>query len=130
MKERIMKTLMLMMATLGMMLAWTGESQAADPVAKCKVCHTFDKGAPNKTGPNLFGVFGRKAGMAEGFNYSPVMKTHAWTWDEEHLRKWVCNSPEAAKEFSGDSSARVRMPPQRKCGADADAIIAFLKTLH
>lgn len=125
-----MKTLMLMMATLGLMLAWTGESQAADPVAKCKVCHNFDKDGPNKVGPNLFGVFGRTVGIKEGFHYSPVMTSHAWTWDEAHLRKWVCNAPEAVKEFSGDASARVRMPPLHKCGADADAVIAYLKALN
>ena len=36
----------------------------ADPVkgqkvaAKCKACHTFDKGGPDRTGPNLWGIFG------------------------------------------------------------------------
>jgi cytochrome c len=59
-----------------------------------------------------------------------VMETHAWTWDEEHLRQWVCDSNKAAKKFSGDASAHVRMPAQHLCGAKADAVIAYLKTLH
>ena len=34
---------------------------------QCKSCHTVDKGGANGIGPNLFGMFGRKAGATEGF---------------------------------------------------------------
>ena len=30
--------------------------------AQCAACHTTAEGGPNMTGPNLYGVFGRKAG--------------------------------------------------------------------
>jgi cytochrome c len=43
-------------------------------VALCKVCHSFDKGAPSPIGPNLYGVVGRKIASLEGFNYSPAIK--------------------------------------------------------
>lgn len=124
-----MKRMIVMLAAAGLLLAWAGEAQAAVPEAKCKVCHTLNKDGINKTGPNLFGVYGSKVGMKEGFHYSPVMKTHGWTWDEAHLREWVCDANKAAKKFSGDASAHVRMPAQHLCGNKADAIIAFLKTL-
>jgi len=124
-----MKRSMLMLAAIGLMLAWSGESQAATPVGKCMACHSFDKGGPNRVGPNLFGVYGRTVGIKEGFRYSPVMTKHAWSWDEAHLKKWVCDAKEAVKEFSGDASARVRMPPMHMCGEKADPIIAYLKTL-
>ena len=39
----------------------------------CGVCHTAEKGAPNKIGPNLFGVVGRKSATAPGYMYSPAM---------------------------------------------------------
>lgn len=55
--------------------------------AKCKSCHTVDSGGPNGTGPNLFGVVGRKPGGHGGFAYSPAMAAYGgahaqWTYDE------------------------------------------------
>ena len=35
--------------------------------AQCRSCHTTAQGGPNMTGPNLWGVFGRKAGGLDGF---------------------------------------------------------------
>ena len=43
-------------------------------VAKaCMACHDFAKGGPNRAGPNLWGVVGRKHGSAAGFAYSEAM---------------------------------------------------------
>src|SRR4051794_28980620 len=38
--------------------------------ALCRSCHTIAQGGGNMTGPNLFGVVGRRAGSLPGFNYS------------------------------------------------------------
>ena len=35
------------------------------------------------TGPNLWGIFGRKAGSKAGFNYSDDLKNAGWTWDAD-----------------------------------------------
>ena len=55
----------------------------ADTFKKCAACHTDAKGAPNKVGPNLWGVIGRPVGQSAGFAYSDAVKAKGgnWTWD-------------------------------------------------
>jgi cytochrome c len=57
--------------------------------ARCKICHSVQAGAPSPVGPNLHGVFGRKAGSVEGFNYSEAMKNSGIVWDDETLTKYL-----------------------------------------
>jgi len=60
-----------------------GEEQSK----KCASCHTFTNGGANGTGPNNWGVVGRKPGGHPGFAYSSAMtdfgaKHPAWNYDE------------------------------------------------
>jgi cytochrome c len=57
--------------------------------AQCRSCHTTAQGGPNMTGPNLWGVFGRKIGSQDGFAYSDGVKAAGFTWDAAHLDTWI-----------------------------------------
>lgn len=68
----------------------SGDAKAgADVFKRCAVCHANTKDAPNKLGPNLFGVMGRKAGTYPGFNYSPAMKNSGIAWTEEKMEAYI-----------------------------------------
>lgn len=117
---------------LAMIFAGTvaaGGAQAADAGAgktvfnRCAICHSNTKGAPNKIGPNLFGIVGRKAGTAPNFSYSGAMKNSGITWNATKLDVYLTHPaqvvPGTRMAFAGISNAQQR--------ADLIAYLATLK---
>lgn len=56
---------------------------------RCHICHTLEAGGRNGTGPNLHGLFGRKAGAVEHFAYSTAMRDSGIVWDQATLEKYL-----------------------------------------
>lgn len=77
--------------------------------ALCRSCHTITEGGPDMTGPNLFGVMGRRAGTKPGFNYSEAVRNAGFVWDGPHLNTWLehpqTTLPGTRMTFAGMPSA-------------------------
>lgn len=57
--------------------------------AMCTACHSRDAGAPQRMGPNLHKLVGRKAGSNPGFDYSPALKASDISWDAKQLDAYL-----------------------------------------
>lgn len=79
---------------------------------QCAGCHTFVADDFDKSGPNLHGVVGRKAGTANFSGYSDALKASAVTWDSATLERWIANpaalAPGTTMPFAGLPDAEAR----------------------
>jgi cytochrome c len=73
------------------LLASSSAEKGEQAAKKCASCHTFNKGGPNRVGPNLWGVLGRDKAGYPGFNYSAAMKNAKGAWTYEDLNKYLHN---------------------------------------
>ena len=75
----------------GTVSAQSGEASRGERLfnQQCKTCHTVDKGGANGLGPNLFGLFGRKAGETGSFASSEGIKKSSITWDDASLAEYL-----------------------------------------
>jgi cytochrome c len=100
---------------------------AADPKAgeqrarACVSCHSFEKGGPNKVGPDLWDIVGRKKGSHAGFAYSDGLKNAGGEWSYEDLFKYLANP---AGMIQGSKMA-FRLPSAEQRAQ----VLAYLRTL-
>ncbi|MFI0394791.1 c-type cytochrome [Paracoccus jiaweipingae] len=100
---------------------------------KCKACHMIqdadgkDIVKGGKTGPNLYGVVGRKAGSEEGFKYSDALiklGESGEVWTEEDLAAYMTDPNKYVEDKIGDPKAKTKMTFKMK--KNQDDITAFL----
>ena len=63
-------------------------ARGAEVYRRCMACHSIDH---DLVGPHHAGLFGRKAGSVEGFNYSPAMRNSGIVWNEQTLDVFLKN---------------------------------------
>jgi cytochrome c len=107
---------------IAVLLASADVDKGKSIAKQCQSCHTFEKGGPNRVGPNLYGIVGDERGKDRGgFNFSAAMKAKGGEWSFDELNKFLTSPrgyiPGTAMTFAGISNDQQR----------AD-VIAFLRT--
>jgi cytochrome c len=102
------------LAAIGPLLAKADPQKGQQLTTVCQVCHTFDKGGPNKIGPNLWNVVGQPIGEDRGgYSFSDALEKHkGQKWDPEKLNEWLDNPQHFAQgtkmTFAGFPQAQDR----------------------
>jgi cytochrome c len=120
MKAALLLTSSLLVAGQAHADAQLGERLAR---ASCTQCHSFTRGDGHGVGPNLFGLLGRPAAVAPGFEFS---KPHAdalkgKTWDAALLERWLTDTQSVAP---GSGMVYFQDDPAKRA-----ALIEYLQTL-
>ena len=95
----------------------TADDGASLYQAKCGSCHSI---AASKIGPAHRGVFGRRAAMVPGYQYSPALRAANITWDARTLDQWL----QAPQKLVKGSKMYLAVPDPRQ----RDAIIRYLQS--
>jgi cytochrome c len=112
--------------TLLASVSMAGVSLAQDAEAggkifnQCRTCHQIGETAKNGVGPQLNGLFGRKAGTVEGYSYSAAYKSLDKVWSPENFTVYI-------KDPRGVTPGTKMVYPGLKDEAQIGNLIAFLK---
>lgn len=85
----------------------------------CKACHDVEAGLPHKVGPNLHGMFGRRAATRDGFGYTDALMKSGITWTPATMDAWL-RQPGALVPGNGMAFAGIASD------ADRASLVAWL----
>jgi cytochrome c len=95
-----------------------GDARRGEQVyARCLACHAMQQ---NLVGPRHCGLFGRRAGSVEGFDYSPAMRRAGVVWNSQTLDRFLADP---MKAMPGTSMTYAGVPD----AAERKALLAFLR---
>ncbi|NNK79234.1 MAG: c-type cytochrome [Litoreibacter sp.] len=113
----------------------TGDAEAGEKVfKKCKSCHMIvsDDGdvvqKGGKTGPNLYGIFGRAAGSTD-FKYAKSIVAageKGLEWNEAEFVAYVADPKKYLAAYLDDSKAKSKMSYKLKKADEAANVWAYL----
>jgi len=108
---------------IGPLLA-NADPKRGEQLAKvCATCHTFNKGGPNKIGPNLWDITEEAMAEVAGYQFSAAMEGHKGEkWDPEKFNEWLWK-PQAL--IKGTKMTFAGFPKAQ----DRADVIAYLETL-
>ena len=119
-----MKTLLIIISLL-----FVNQAMAIDKeFRKCAGCHQIAEGKKGGMGPNLWGVFGAKAGQVERYRYSTWLKESGIVWTREALQAWLSDRKTREAYFGKDVFKTKMMWNGIKKEADMTAILDYLET--
>ena len=101
------------LAALGEAYTQASVENGARVFRRCQACHTLDEGAPNRVGPNLYGVFQNAPASVDGFRYSNAFQNIDFEWTAETMDEWLTN-PRAFLRGNRMSFAGLRDETQRR----------------
>jgi cytochrome c len=106
----------------GPALAQSGDEARGERLfsQQCKACHTVEKGGASALGPNLHGLFGRKAGTGGGYKSSEAMVKSGIAWDDKTLADYL-------KDPKGRVPGTKMVYAGMKQEAQLQDVVAFLK---
>ena len=90
---------------------------------KCANCHALNAQAATRSGPHFEGLWGRRVGAVEGYNYSGALRNKSFTWNEKTLFDLFYQGPD---KFLPGTKMPVQQVPDKEQLAN---LVDYLRVL-